>query len=118
MLPPGLYQMILEEEKTEDVGADLLPGQYLVRLRRRVGGRNLNAMVVGFQYLADTHRFLAELKQRLEAFALTLHPDRTRITTSDGSLLRTAGPEVRANLKPLPFSGSSTSSGGPGKAGG
>jgi hypothetical protein len=36
-------------------------------------------MVVGFQYLADAHRFLAELKQRLEAFALELHPDKTRI---------------------------------------
>jgi hypothetical protein len=32
-----------------------------------------------FQYLADEHRFLAELKQRLEAFALELHPDKTRI---------------------------------------
>jgi hypothetical protein len=35
--------------------------------------------VVGFQYLADAHRFLAELKQRLEAFALEVHPDKTRI---------------------------------------
>jgi RNA-directed DNA polymerase len=34
---------------------------------------------VGFQYLADAPRFLAELKQRLEAFALELHPDKTRI---------------------------------------
>jgi hypothetical protein len=36
-------------------------------------------MVVGFQYLADAHRFLAELKQRLEAFALELHPGKIRI---------------------------------------
>jgi hypothetical protein len=79
VLPPGLYEMILKEKKAKDVGADLLQGQYLVRLRRRVGGRNLNAMVVGFQYLADAHRFLAELKQRLEASALELHPDKTRI---------------------------------------
>ena len=41
--------------------------------------RYADAMVVGFQYLADAHRFLAELKQRLEAFALELHPDKTRI---------------------------------------
>ena len=79
MLPPGLYEMILEEKKAEDVGADLLPGQYLVRLRRRVGGRNLNAMVVCFQYLADAHRLLAALRQGLEGFALELHPDKTRI---------------------------------------
>jgi hypothetical protein len=26
VLPPGLYEMILEEKMTEDVGADLLPG--------------------------------------------------------------------------------------------
>ena len=26
VLPPGLYEMILEERKAEDVSADLLPG--------------------------------------------------------------------------------------------
>jgi RNA-directed DNA polymerase len=41
--------------------------------------RYADDVVVGFQYLADAHRFLAELRQRLEAFALELHPDRTRI---------------------------------------
>jgi RNA-directed DNA polymerase len=41
---------------------------------------NLNGMVVGFQYLADAHRFLAGLKLRLEAFALELHPDKTGIS--------------------------------------
>jgi RNA-directed DNA polymerase len=41
--------------------------------------RYADDMVVGFQYLADAHRFLAELKQRLEVFALELHPDKTRI---------------------------------------
>ncbi|MGH6895024.1 MAG: DUF3141 domain-containing protein [Geminicoccaceae bacterium] len=35
VLPPGLYEMILEEKKAEDVGADLLPGQYLVRFEGR-----------------------------------------------------------------------------------
>jgi RNA-directed DNA polymerase len=34
---------------------------------------------VGFQYLAQAHRFLAELKQRLEAFALEVHPEKTRM---------------------------------------
>ena len=41
--------------------------------------RYADDMVVGFRYLADAHRFLAELKQRLEAFALEVHPDKTRI---------------------------------------
>ena len=35
MLPPGLYEMILEAKTTEDVGAELLPGRYLVRFEGR-----------------------------------------------------------------------------------
>jgi pimeloyl-ACP methyl ester carboxylesterase len=35
VLPPGLYEMILEEKTSQDVGADLLPGQYLVRFEGR-----------------------------------------------------------------------------------
>ena len=38
VLPPGLYEMILEEKTAEDVGADLLPGQYLVRFEGRTIG--------------------------------------------------------------------------------
>jgi hypothetical protein len=49
VLPPGLYEMTLEEEKAKDFGADLLPGQYLVRLRRRAGGRNLGRPEVAGQ---------------------------------------------------------------------
>ena len=41
--------------------------------------RYADDMVVGFQYLADAQRFLAELKQRLEKFGLELHPEKTRI---------------------------------------
>jgi RNA-directed DNA polymerase len=35
--------------------------------------------VVGFQYRDDGERFLADLKERLEAFALNLHPEKTRL---------------------------------------
>ena len=35
--------------------------------------------VVGFQYRDDGERFLADLKERLEAFALSLHPEKTRL---------------------------------------
>jgi RNA-directed DNA polymerase len=35
--------------------------------------------VVGFEHRADAERFLAELEQRLATFALTLHPDKTRL---------------------------------------
>jgi RNA-directed DNA polymerase len=36
-------------------------------------------IVVGFQHQADAVRFWAEMTQRLAAFALTLHPEKTRL---------------------------------------
>jgi hypothetical protein len=76
------------------------------------------ADVVGFQYLADAHRFLAELKQRLGRSRWSCTRTRAGSSSSDGSLMRTAGLVVRASLKPSPSWASPTSSGGPGKAGG
>jgi RNA-directed DNA polymerase len=35
--------------------------------------------VVGFEYEADAHRFLKEMRARLEKFALALHPEKTRL---------------------------------------
>lgn len=35
--------------------------------------------VVGFEHEADARRFLADMRQRLEQFALSLHPDKTRL---------------------------------------
>ena len=35
--------------------------------------------VVGFQHRADAERFLADLRTRLAAFALDLHPEKTRL---------------------------------------
>ncbi len=35
--------------------------------------------VVGFEYEADAKRFLVGLRQRMEKFALSLHPDKTRL---------------------------------------
>jgi pimeloyl-ACP methyl ester carboxylesterase len=34
-LPPGLYEMIIEDKRPEDIGVDLLPGNYLVRFEER-----------------------------------------------------------------------------------
>ena len=34
-LPPGLYEMIIDEKSPEDIGVDLLPGNYLVRFEAR-----------------------------------------------------------------------------------
>ncbi len=36
-------------------------------------------MVVGFEHENDARRFLTDLRERLEAFALSLHPDKTRL---------------------------------------
>jgi RNA-directed DNA polymerase len=41
--------------------------------------RYADDIVVGFQHEADAERFQAEMTQRLAAFALTLHPDKTRL---------------------------------------
>ncbi|HEX6114465.1 MAG TPA: DUF3141 domain-containing protein, partial [Geminicoccaceae bacterium] len=34
-LPPGLYEMMIEQKGPEDLGVDLLPGRYLVRFEQR-----------------------------------------------------------------------------------
>ena len=36
-------------------------------------------IVVGFEHEADAQRFWGEMRERLEEFALTLHPDKTRL---------------------------------------
>ena len=35
--------------------------------------------VAGFEHEADAHRFLEEMRERLETFALSLHPEKTRL---------------------------------------
>jgi RNA-directed DNA polymerase len=41
--------------------------------------RYCDDMVAGFEHESDAERFQAELRERLEKFALTLHPDKTRL---------------------------------------
>ena len=41
--------------------------------------RYADDIVVGFEHEADAKRFLADLQQRMEQFALSLHPDKTRL---------------------------------------
>ncbi|HTT82705.1 MAG TPA: group II intron reverse transcriptase/maturase [Rhizomicrobium sp.] len=43
--------------------------------------RYADDLVVGFEHEAEARRFLDEMRTRLEAFALTLHPEKTRIIT-------------------------------------
>jgi hypothetical protein len=85
---------------------------------KKVQRRLAAILAAGFQYRADAHRFLAELKQRLGAFALAVHPDKTRIIEFGRFANENRRSEVRASLKPSPFWGSPTSAGELGKAGG
>src|SRR5487761_510439 len=41
--------------------------------------RYADDIVVGFEHEADAHRFLDMMRTRLEEFALTLHPEKTRL---------------------------------------
>jgi group II intron reverse transcriptase/maturase len=41
--------------------------------------RYADDIVAGFEHQSDAVRFLAELRERLETFALSLHPDKTRL---------------------------------------
>ena len=36
-------------------------------------------LVVGFEHEADARRFLDAMRERLQEFALSLHPDKTRL---------------------------------------
>jgi RNA-directed DNA polymerase len=41
--------------------------------------RYADDLVAGFEHEADAHRFLDAMRERFEAFALSLHPDKTRL---------------------------------------
>ena len=41
--------------------------------------RYADDLVIGFERKADAHRFLEMMRKRFEAFALTLHPEKTRL---------------------------------------
>jgi retron-type reverse transcriptase len=63
--------------------------------------RYADDIVVGFEHQADAERFQAELRDRLARFALTLHPDKTRLIQFGR---RAAQEQERAGLgKPATF---------------
>ena len=41
--------------------------------------RYADDFIVGFQHESDARRFLDEMRERLEEFALSLHPEKTRL---------------------------------------
>jgi RNA-directed DNA polymerase len=58
---------------------------WAVRWRRREATgdmiivRYADDFIVGFQHASDARRFLSEMRERLQKFALTLHPEKTRL---------------------------------------
>ena len=36
-------------------------------------------IIIGFEHEGEARRFLADMRQRMEKFALSLHPDKTRL---------------------------------------
>ena len=41
--------------------------------------RYADDFIIGFQHESDARRFLDEMRERLGKFALTLHPEKTRL---------------------------------------
>jgi hypothetical protein len=41
--------------------------------------RYADDIVLGFEYEGEAKAFLAEMRERLQMFALTLHPEKTRL---------------------------------------
>ena len=92
MLENGLRHETVEGTPQGAVISPLLANIYLhyvydlwvEQWRRRANGdvivvRYADDTIVGFQYPKDAERFLIELKARLAQFALTLHPEKTRL---------------------------------------
>ena len=58
-----------------------MSGDVHVRICERLGVRLPRAtrLVCGFEYEHEAKQFMEELRERLKQFALSLHPDKTRL---------------------------------------
>ena len=63
--------------------------------------RYADDLVLGFQHESDAHRFLDAMRARFEEFALSLHPDKTRLI--EFGRFAAAGRERRGLGKPETF---------------
>jgi RNA-directed DNA polymerase len=63
--------------------------------------RYADDLVAGFEHEADAHRFLDAMRGRFEAFALSLHPDKTRLL--EFGRFAAPGREKRGQGKPETF---------------
>src|SRR4029453_2116851 len=58
--------------------------------------------IVGFQHEADARRFLDTMRERLREFALSLHPEKTRLIEFGALRWKTASVAGLANRRPSP----------------
>ncbi|MER8886906.1 hypothetical protein [Mesorhizobium sp. M0816] len=63
--------------------------------------RYADDVIVGFEREDDARRFLGEMRARLEEFALSLHPDKTRLIEFGRTRRPTASSVGSANRRPL-----------------
>jgi hypothetical protein len=76
--------------------------------------RYADDIVVGFEHRGDAERFLAEMRERVEKFALSLHPHKTRLIEFGCHAARDRGPAgVLESRKPSTFWASPTSAAAP-----
>lgn len=71
--------------------------------------RYADDIVVGFQYEKDARRFQDEMRERLQEFALSLHPEMTRLSSLAASRRPSEVKSGSANRQPSTFSASPSS---------
>ena len=76
--------------------------------------RYADDFVAGFQYRGDAARFQAALTMRLKEFALTLHPDKTRLIEFGRSAASNRNERGLGKPETFTFSGSCISARSPG----
>ena len=63
--------------------------------------RRATHLLVGFERRNDAHHFWEAMRERLAAFLLSLHPDKTRLIEFGRFAAVTRAQRVSANRKPL-----------------
>ena len=90
--------------------------------RREATGRMIivryaDDIVVGFEHEADARRFQDVMRERLQEFALSLHPDKTRLIAFGRHRRPSVPSAVLANRRPSPSWASPSSAASPAGAG-
>ena len=74
-IPAAKIERVITEATRPPEGRN----HWSVRSMGRHAGMSHSDLVLGFQHESDAHRFLDAMRTRFEEFALSLHPDKTRL---------------------------------------